>query len=201
MAERNLAEVTSSLYSLLQPLESEARHRVVHATFALLGETLSGASGAPPHQLTPAPDRGIVRSEAAGQVADGLPIRVQKWLAQNDLGESELEEVFHFSGGKIDVIAGELPGKSKREQTAQAYLLAGLKAFLQTGEAKFSDDDGMKLTKTFGGFDVNNHSANRKSLGNSLSGSKQSGFELSQPGLRNAALLVREIASATRGAG
>ena len=82
-------------------------------------------------------------------------------LRSNGVTHDELEEVFHFSGGNVEVIASDLPGDSKRERTAQSYLLEGFRAFLETGEAKFSDDAAMQLTRRFGAFDVNNHSGSR----------------------------------------
>src|SRR5438876_154255 len=60
--------------------------------------------------------------------------------------------------------------------------------------ALLGDDAAMQLTKRFGAFDTNNHSANRRSLGNNLSGSRHAGFELPQPGLRSAAALVKQMA-------
>lgn len=196
MATRSLTESTTAMFAILESLSPAERQRVVIATFALLGdEAPSAVVSRGPSQVTPGgSDGGSVRT--TNEL--GLSERTVKWLRQNNIGHEELEEVFHFSGGKVEIIAGDLPGESKRERTAQSYLLEGFRAFLESGEAKFPDDVAMQLTKKFGAFDTNNHAGSRRSLGNNLSGSRQSGFELSQPGLRAAGALVKEIAAATR---
>ena len=190
MGGKNLAEVTSAVFAILESLSPAERRRVVSATFALLGDD------APSSELSSAPPRSGGRADDFEHAYDeaGFDAKIQKWLRQNNLSSHELGEVFHFSGGRVEIIASELPGESKRERTAQSYLLEGFRAFLETGETKFSDDAAMQLTKRFGAFDTNNHSANRRSLGNNLSGSRHAGFELPQPGLRSAAALVKQMA-------
>jgi hypothetical protein len=190
MAATNLAEATSAVFGILEPLAPQDRKRVISATLALLADEPS---------FVDEPKRASSSTRAESDREDsediGLNPRTTKWLRQNGITTEELQEVFHFSGGKVEVIASRLPANSRREQTGQAYLLEGFRAFLETGEPKFTDEAAMQLTKRFGAFDTNNHSGNRKSLGNSLSGSRQAGFELSQPGLRTAVALVKQLAA------
>jgi len=108
-----------------------------------------------------------------------------------------LDEVFHITEDGVECIAGAMPGATKKEQTVNCYILTGLRAFIQNDSADFSDADAVSLCKQMGCYDRNNHTANRRSTGNRMSGERKSGFSLPAPGLRAAAELVRQIVQGT----
>ena len=97
------------------------------------------------------------------------------------------------SYGKVDLIVSP-PGKSVREQTLNAYVLIGAQHFLQNDEAKFSEADAVGLCKRTGCHDQANHAINRTRLGNRVTGSKDSGYTLTVPGLEQAAALIKTLA-------
>jgi hypothetical protein len=95
----------------------------------------------------------------------------------------------------IDVIASRMPGKSKRQQTVQAYVICGLRAFLQTGELGFTDKDARDVCNKVGCYDSPNHSNYIKALGNLVGGSKDSLWKLTNPGLGESAQIVRLLSA------
>lgn len=180
----------TKVYELLLPLDSDERMRVISSTLTLLGEQQAGVTLG--HGRTPSQESfgtpGLL-STAEGANPD---VRVQRWMSQNGVPQSKLEEVFHLAGDSVELIASDVPGKSKREKTVNCYLLVGLRAFL-SGAAKFSDNEALAFCQHMKAYDRNNHTENRKALGNKVSGGRAEGFTLSAPGLRAAAELLREL--------
>jgi len=127
--------------------------------------------------------------------ASARPRRVSIWMSQNSLDEGALSAVFHISPSGVEVIAHRLPGKSTRERVRGCYLLAGIQAFLSTGEPRFADEVARAVCKDLGCYDQANHAAFVKSLGNLVAGSKSTSFELTQPGLKAAAELIRTVST------
>jgi len=153
----------------------------------LLGETAPAA----PRQT------GESSEESVDDAIDGmpsLPSRARAWLKQNGVSAEELQQVFHFESGGAGVIAGEIPGKNNKEKTLSAYALVGLSCFLSTGSAAFDDKSARALCESSGCYDQGNHSYIIKKRGNEFTGTKEKGWTLTAPGLRRAALIVKEIA-------
>ncbi|MAY74239.1 MAG: hypothetical protein CMJ31_05825 [Phycisphaerae bacterium] len=121
--------------------------------------------------------------------------RVKRWFKQSGLTAAMLEPIFHHEGGKVQIIAAEVPGNGKKAQTKNCYLLEGARCFLEKDEAKFAEADVVALCKHLGCHDSANHATNRKSLGNVVTGTKDSGFTLPAPGLKEAAALIKEMAT------
>lgn len=186
--EKGLPEIVGELYALLEPLESDSRQRVISSAMTLLGEHLisnRGTNGAP-------------MSEGEKDGAPGASpfgTKATRWMSQNGISMAAIEEIFHTEGGVVEVIAHEIPGSGKRGQSLNCYLLEGIRALLATDEPKFTDADAVSLCKTMGCFDPTNHAKTRNELGNSVAGSKNSGFTLPAPGLRGAATLVKSMSA------
>lgn len=125
---------------------------------------------------------------------DKVPAAAASWMKRNGVTHEHLEQVFHAEGGKVSVIADSVPGSTRKEQTVNCYVLEGIRAFLETGSAKFTDADGDALCERIGCRDKTNHAANRASAGNKMTGSRKDGFTLVAPGLLYAAKLIKEIA-------
>jgi len=187
MTAKKTTEIVSEIVELLTPVESAERIKVIQASLTLLGETLPGGH------------RNV--HDASGDLLDdsgsGLSIssvRARAWMKQNNVSPEELEQVFHLEDGGADVIAGEIPGKNKKEKALNAYVLVGLGKLLAAGNAAFDDKEARSLCESSGCYDQANHSSTIKDKGNEFTGSKEKGWTLTAPGLKRAALLVKEIA-------
>jgi hypothetical protein len=166
---------------LLTSLESDERARVLRAAAAFFGESSS--------VLEP-PAEGSV-----GEISGDLPPRARAWMKQNSIIADQLHQVFHFSGSGVEVIAPQLPGKNKKEQTFSAYVITGLGQLLLTGDASFDDKAARALCERSGCYDRANHSAILRDRGNEFSGSKEKGWTLTAPGLKRAAEIIKEMNS------
>ena len=174
---KNQTEVLAQMIGLLTPLSSEDRQRLVGATLTFLGES-------------PA----ILKKTSEERNEDDvenvpLSVRARTWRKQNGLSMEQLEQVFHITDGKVEVL--EVPGGSNREKTINAYVLAGLARYLVAGELKFDDKSAREVCSTSGCYDNTNHSTYLKAKGNLFTGTKESGWALTTPGLKHAADLVK----------
>lgn len=116
-------------------------------------------------------------------------------MRKSGISQEQLDHVFAVDSG-CEVIASRMPGGSKRQQTVEAYLIAGLQALLQAGEAEFSDQSARAVCAKVGCYDRPNHSNYMKALGNLVSGSKDTGWKLTNPGLGKAAEIVKALTAA-----
>jgi hypothetical protein len=186
MTDKKTTEIVSEIVELLTPLESDERIRVIQASLMLLGETYSASS--------PRTGGNANLSENGDSEGSGLHSRAHAWMKQNSVSLEELQQVFHLQDGSADVIAGEIPGKNKKEKTLNAYVLIGLSKYLSTGAAAFDDKSARALCVSSGCYDTANHSVTIKDKGNEFTGTKEKGWILTAPGLKHAAVLVKEIA-------
>jgi hypothetical protein len=181
----DIPAVTTNLYNLLQPLQSEERKRVIKAALTMLGDDISVVNQ---------------NSEKGGDGdADGdsdLPVKARQWTKQHAVTQEHLNHVFHIENGGAEVIAHKAPGSSMKAMTINAYVLTGISQLLATGEAKFDDERARAVCKSMGCFDKNNHAKFMKVKGNVLGGSKGSGWTLTGPGLKSGADLIKGLASA-----
>lgn len=181
MAELKPAEITMKVVDLLSPLASEDRQRVVRAAMVLLGEGT-------------APENKSDRAANSGdEEITSLPQKAQIWMKQNAISLEQLQYVFHLDGENAAVIAPDIPGANKKEKTLNAYVLAGVSKLLSMGEPIFDDKSARALCVSSGCFDMSNHAAIMKDKGNAFTGSKESGWTLTAPGLKQAADLVKSI--------
>lgn len=184
MMTKSVTEVVAAIVKELTPLGAEERRRVIQASLVLLGDA-PVAAAVPP------------TSEAEGEVADpGLSPRARAWTRQNGLSLEDLQQTFHLEGNDCQLIVSEIPGKANRDRVRNAYLLAGAARLIVTGEPKFDDREARDLCERFGFFDPTNHSKYVKG-GNEFTGSKEKGWTLTAPGLKQAAQLISELTRAT----
>ena len=186
MAGKTITEVTTSVFTLLEPLPKEERQRVVNAVYALLGDSPAGVSqgsgkGTPPVDL--------------GQGEEFVGAKARQWLSKHQLSRDKLEKAFYFQDGKVDIHLNTMVGASRKEQTINCYLLTGAKAFLESDKPFFSDSDAIALCKHTLAYDKNNHTTYRTSAGNTMTGSRQEGHTLTGPGLKAAGELLLQISS------
>jgi hypothetical protein len=169
--------IASQIYALLQPLDSEARKLVVAGAMTMLGESFS---------------RGKAKDDAGGgDAGDGEhPRKASTWMKQHGITAEQLSHVFHEG----EVIAAKLPGTKKTDNTVSMYVLCGIGQLVHAGEPRFTDDAAREACKSHGCFDQANHSAIISRARNFFNGSKQTGWTLTAPGLKQGADLVKQIA-------
>ena len=180
MSKKTVAQIAGAIVDELSDLTSEERHRVIRAALALLGEASLKH------------EEGAATSEESGAEVGQLPQRARVWMKQNDLSPDQLQQVFHIDGETIEIIASEVPGKNNREKVRNAYVLTGTAGLLSTGDPKFSDKAGRTLCEQSGFYDSSNHTKYMKG-GNEFTGSADKGWTLTNPGLKAAANLIKDI--------
>lgn len=169
----------SDLVRILQGLSPDEQKRAISAAMILL-------SNEAPIRPTSVP----VPTDS------GIPPKAALWLQKNTITKEQLDQVFFLDSEHIDVIAHSLPGRGKRQQTIYAYLLAGLRSFLGTGEPNFSDGEAREICTRIGCYDSPNHSAYLREFGNLIVGTKDSGWKLTNPGMNAGAQLIKQMTEA-----
>jgi hypothetical protein len=177
MTKKNATEIVGTIVDLLTPLPSEERRRIIHASLALLGEDSIGKNN------------NSLAEQQQGEDANNLPPRAQTWMKHNGISLDQIQQVYHLSNDGVEIIASEIPGKNNRERVRNAYVLQGLASFLRSGEAKFDDAVARALCESHGFFDGTNHMKYMKG-GNEFTGSKDKGWTLTAPGLKQGAVLI-----------
>ncbi len=185
MSSEDIPKTAAELFKLLSPLSAEDRQKVVRGALAMLGEPT----------VVAAPYGGDSPGDEPSDLSDLGP-RALRWLKKFSISPEQLEHVFHFDGGTVDLLDIEVPGNSKKSKTINSYLLVGAKQFLATDDPKFDDKSAMKYCKRVGCHDTANHALNRAALGNKVTGNKSSSFSLSTPGLKAAADVIKQAADA-----
>ena len=178
MSNKTLSQVVGKIVEELEPRSSEERKRAVQAAMTILGE------------------EAIKSSQAADEAIEGaekIHVRARAWMKQNEITVDQLQQVFLMDGETAKVITS-IPGDSKKDQVRNAYILTGVAKFLFAGEQKFDDAPAKALCDEYGLYDSTNHSKSTKS-GTDFTGSKQSGWTITQPGLKAGALLIKSIAN------
>jgi hypothetical protein len=190
-AGSEIAAIAAKIVALLDPLSSEDRHKAVSGSLTLLGESSTGRI---PAVATPgSPSQPAADSGKHDQNMGGLPAKGASWAKQNGLSMAQIERVFDITSLGASVIAGQVPGKGKSEQTRNAYVLQGLSCLLASGDPTFTDKDARKTCEELGCYDPTNHAKHMSAKGNLLSGTKGSAWKLTAPGLKHGADLVKQL--------
>ncbi len=184
-----ITEITTKVVKMLTPLDSEQRQKVIQASLTLLGEA-SIASGTSGGSRSPDGTGGTV---GAPHGISGLSAKANAWVKRNGITLEQLEEVFDIAGGVMGVIASHIPGKNKKEKTLNAYVIQGVSRLLASGEGNFDDKAARALCENLGCYDSSNHAVYLNAKSNALTGSKDSGWRLTAPGLNRGAELVKEM--------
>jgi hypothetical protein len=191
MAKEKLSSIVGKIVDLLTPLTSEDRTRAISAARTILGETT------PPPQERGRSGREHALGDDNG--SDGTEVATNRqaktWQRQNGLTSEQLAQVFHVADGVADVIATDIPGKDKKAQTLNAYVLTGVAKLIAAGETTFADKDARDLCTKAGCYDIKNHSATIKDRGNWFTGGKDKGWTLTAPGLKHGAGLIKTLTS------
>jgi hypothetical protein len=173
----DVPKIASQIYALLQPLESDARKLAIAGALAMLGEQM----------MTTGTQK---EDNAGGDDATEYPRKATQWMKQNGVTSEQLSHVFHDG----EIIAATLPGSSKKEKTVATYILCGIGNILKTGEPKFEDAAARETCQRHSCFDLSNHSGIIRASRNLFTDSKDAGWTLTAPGLKQGADLVKQLA-------
>jgi hypothetical protein len=182
---KKIIAAVTVVHGTLEPFTLEERKKIITMATVLFGE--------------PAPSVSTLdhrAPEVTQQSSDGISGKALAWMKKNSIEREQLEHVFAIENDSIDVIASRMPASSKRQNTVHAYVICGLASFLKTGEPVFTDNEGRAVCQRVGCYDQPNHSNYCKAFGNLINGSKDAGWKLTNPGLSEAAKLVRQLAPA-----
>lgn len=179
MAKTNLSGSVAKIVDILTPLTSEERVRVTKASLTLLGEAVSGKE--------------LTENEGESDGAQSLNARAKSWVKQHGISLDELQQVFHVANGSMSVIAADIPGKKKKQQTLNAYVLLGISKLLSTGNPTFDDKEARELCESSGCYDKTNHATHLKGKGSLFTGGKDKGWTLTNPGLKHGVSLIKEL--------
>ena len=186
MDKPKLLDVVNRVVEALEPFSSDERKRIIKATLTVLEDEV--ALDAPKASASPAaPETHTLGLENIHQTA-------LRWMKTFNVSREELDQVFQIESGSASVLSVELPGANKRANTQHAYVLAGIASLIATGDGNVDDKSARALCETLGCYDSNNHSATMKDIGSVLNGSKNAGYKLTAPGLKEGASLVKRIA-------
>lgn len=178
--------VATAVFDELSKLEGDERKRALQAALAMLGDPMPAASGGGGSTGTGVQDAVLDMSD--------FPAKTKIWMKQHSVTADQLEHVFHNENGTFELIAASVPGNSKSKQMMAVYLLKGIAGLLSTGEPKINDKDARTAADNLGCYDQPNHSTNfKQNRANYLSGSKESDWTLTGPGLKAAADLIKSM--------
>jgi hypothetical protein len=180
----DLKALVTGLYDLLEPADAAERKKAIKAALTMLGDDTSVAS-----------EKGETGKPSGEDEADegDFNAKTRSWMARNKLTAEQLNHVFHIDGETVDIIIDSAPGKNQKQQTVNAYVLTGIRELIKTGDAKFDDKSGRDSCEKMGCYGPSNHATYMSKPGNVLSGSKDSGWSLTGPGLKSGADLVKEL--------
>jgi len=184
---KSVAAATPKLVQLLTPLTPEGRQRAIASALMVFGESLP----TPVRQKDKEPD---VDSDSPAAAGEGICQKAAAWMKKNALSRERLEHVFSIDRDSIDVIASNMPQKTVSKQVVQAYVICGVAAFLKAGELAFTDKEARTLCEKVGAYDQANHATYTKKFGNLITGSKDSGWKLTNPGLNEGVKIIKELA-------
>lgn len=146
----------------------------------------------------------LVKSETmpTGFVAGAPPISAEMsgkpksdFFSRYGISQDEWTRVFHFDGDSWSIIVKgkDLGEKAKSKKQVKLGLLLGVKSLLETGEAIVPKESLINMCKQYATYDQGNFSANMKKQQN-LFLHKDDGWVLTNPGLEEAAEVIKELA-------
>jgi hypothetical protein len=206
--ENNVTDVNpeitaiSVVYEAVRKLESEAQTRVLNYVARMLKisfripEDESSRPSEPVYERAqdekPGQGTGVGANPKDG--LEGISPVAQKWIMRNGLSASAISSIFSLGGDEIDLIAKEIPGKSKRDRMHSVVLLKGVAAYLGSGAARFTHQQLKEACLHYKAYDSANFATYLKGFGNEVTGDKSTAYTLNARGLASATEMVRGMA-------
>jgi hypothetical protein len=199
-------EVTAigAVHDAIKGLGPEVQSRVLNYVALMLKIRApipgSGATATPQEKEPEETEIGSAKEEPTGRAEqpdddlEGVSPAGRKWLARNGLQAKQLWKLFSLGVDEIDLIAGKVPGKSKKDKMHNVFLLKGVAAYLGSGAARFTHEQIKEACLHYDAFDAANFATYVKTLSADVSGSKGVGYTLTARGIANATELVKTMA-------
>ena len=134
--------------------------------------------------------------EECSSSPDGINAIAQKWMKRNSLGVAQLSTIYSLGGDEIDLIAQSIPGKSKRQRMRNVLLLKAIAAYLGGGAARIAHEQLKETCLHYDALDSANFATHLKSFASDVSGTKHSGYTLTQRGVAAATDLIKQLIAA-----
>jgi hypothetical protein len=181
-----VADAVQKLVPILNTLTAEGRQKAIASAMAIFGEADL------PSQAPSQKNEATSSQETPGG-NDGISPKATGWMRKNSITREQLEHVFSIDDTSIETIAAKMPGNTQAKQTVEAYILCGVASYLSTGAYIFTDKDARALCERVGAFNRGNHLYNTKKFGSFISGSKETGWKITNPGLTEGVRLIKKL--------
>jgi hypothetical protein len=182
----------SEVYAALKDLEPDARARVL--------DYVAGKFNIPKpakfekEDITPSISSNPRETNLeAEDDMEGISPAGKKWITRNGIKPTQLMSVFSLGIDEIDLVSKSVPGSTKVQRMRHVFLLKGIAAYLGTGAARFTHEQVKEACLHYNAWDGPNFASNFKNLTADVSGSKESGYNLTAKGMTDAANLVKEM--------
>ncbi|HUN63896.1 MAG TPA: hypothetical protein VMU53_17990 [Candidatus Sulfotelmatobacter sp.] len=190
----------NAVYEALKRLDPEVQGRVLSYVSRMLKiNVLVEAESQRDREHTEIRDEKIAEdtterpmSNDAGP-AEGVSPVAQKWMARNGIVASAISEIFSVGGDEIDLIAKDIPGKSKRERMHAVLLLKGIASYLGSGAARFTHAQLKEACLHYKAYDTPNFAKYLKDFGADVAGDKSTSYALTARGLSNATDMLKSM--------
>src|SRR5262245_38461334 len=135
----------ATVFDALQGLNAEAQERVIDYVIQKLGlgarlRTMVNPSHSPEALTDGASAPGRPPTLPATQLEEGglegISALAKKWMTRSGLNSDQLSRYFSLGADEIDLVAKNVPGKSKRERMRSVLLLKAIAAYLSNGVAR-----------------------------------------------------------------
>jgi hypothetical protein len=120
------------------------------------------------------------------------PPQFELFCKQYDVTRDQLAQVYHFEDDECGIIVKSLGVTPKAKKQGRLGLLIGVQSLYSTGKPLVLKDNLIEACKSYDGYDASNFAANMKSHKNLFVAHDQD-WKLTQPGLGEAAKLIREL--------
>ncbi|WP_298368393.1 hypothetical protein [uncultured Bradyrhizobium sp.] len=180
MTQKSITDIVAAIVAELTPLQSDERQRVIQASLVLLGESPLAVG------------KKLPEAQSETDYGNDVPARARTWMKQNHLSVNQVQQVFHTSSDGVEIIISEIPGKGNRDKVRNAYVLLGIAGLISSNEPRFDDREARALCERYGFFDGTNHMKYMKG-GNEFTGSKEKGWTLTAPGLKQGAAIILNL--------
>jgi len=124
----------------------------------------------------------------------GIPLAASTFFSQNDIAREQWERIFHFDGNVCNVIVQDLKGKSLSVKQIRLALLLGMKNQFVTGTSSISKDELINMCKQYATYDSGNFAIHMKNQKNLFLPKENKSWELTRPGYKKAAQVIKELA-------
>jgi hypothetical protein len=190
-----------AVYNALKPLTTEAQQRVLGYVSQKLGLPLPHTSSGPAdipgweradHSITSIPVTPEVTSKEEDEYNAISPV-AKKWMTRNGLTATQLTAIFSVKADEIDLIAKTVPGNSKNKKTRGVALLKCIAEYLSSGASRVSHEAIKEACLHYDAYDGPNHAKYLRDMSSELSGTKESGYNLTPRGITAATDMIKEM--------